>query len=151
MADPPDFEELARQYVDLWEDQLTAVTSDPELTAGLGRLFEAIWTANPVAQAAWAQWAALLQKSRDGEGDAHDLGGGPSQREREAGTASTRDAPTTHGSASAAAAPGDGLGRLDEFARRLADVESRLAALEKQPSRARRGARSTPAERKRGT
>src|SRR5437899_1827056 len=38
MSEPPDLETLARRYLDLWQDQVTALAVDPEaFTAAVGR------------------------------------------------------------------------------------------------------------------
>jgi hypothetical protein len=39
MAEPPDLAELAKRYVDLWQDHLTAIAGDPALADGMARLF----------------------------------------------------------------------------------------------------------------
>ena len=119
MSNPPDFTELARQYLDLWEDQLTAMAADPELAAQTARFFDAMGrmglAANPMAAAGMG--AFIEQMSA--------MAGVQSEQADESGTA--RTAPRTP---PAAAPPGDRDERLDELARRLADVEERLAGLE---------------------
>ncbi len=39
MAEPPDFSELAKRYVDLWQDHLMAIAGDPALADSMARLF----------------------------------------------------------------------------------------------------------------
>ena len=40
MIDQPDFAALARQYLDLWEDQLSAMAADPDLAEQTARFFD---------------------------------------------------------------------------------------------------------------
>ena len=42
MAEPPDLAALARRYVDLWQDQLTAMAADPALAESTARLLQAL-------------------------------------------------------------------------------------------------------------
>ena len=51
MAEPPDLAELAKRYVDLWQDQLMAIAGDPALADSMMRLFMA---ASPWASPAGA-------------------------------------------------------------------------------------------------
>jgi len=37
MPQPPDLEALARRYLDLWQDQATALAGDAELARQIGR------------------------------------------------------------------------------------------------------------------
>ena len=36
--DPPGLDQLAKRYMELWQDQLAAMSADPELLAGMSRL-----------------------------------------------------------------------------------------------------------------
>src|SRR5690242_10668845 len=38
MAEPPDLASLAKRYLDLWQEQLTAMAADPDLAESLARL-----------------------------------------------------------------------------------------------------------------
>ncbi len=38
MAEPPDLANLAKRYLDLWQEQLIAMAADPDLADGLARL-----------------------------------------------------------------------------------------------------------------
>jgi hypothetical protein len=42
MAESPDLAALARRYVDLWQDQLTAMAADPALAESTARLLAAL-------------------------------------------------------------------------------------------------------------
>jgi hypothetical protein len=49
MAEPPDFAELAKRYVDLWQDHLTAIAGDPALADSMARLFTGVLPWPPYA------------------------------------------------------------------------------------------------------
>ena len=120
MADPPDFAALAREYLDLWEDQLAAMTADPTLAEQSARFFETMGRAEPAANPlASAQMAAMAQQFMTLAG----LAAG--------GKADNGDPKrTSAGPAPNAAAPGDGTQLLAQFASRLAALEGRLDRLE---------------------
>src|SRR5215475_2455394 len=99
---PPDIEALARRYLDLWQDQATALAGDAELARQLGRWFS-------VMQSGMAN-AVQAASSTSAAGDS---AGKPAA-----------------GTAAPAAASGGGELRLDELARRLAAVEERLTRIE---------------------
>jgi hypothetical protein len=112
MGDQPDFAALARQYLDLWEDQLTAIAADPDLAEQSARFFEAMTQlgkdANPMLS---TNLAEFLQRAQTGNANAKNT--------------STPDRTQT-----AAATSGDRDDRLDQLTRRLAAVEERLDQLE---------------------
>lgn len=114
MGDQPDFAALARQYLDLWEDQLTAMAADPDLAEQSARFFEAMTQlgkdANPMLS---ANLAEFLQRAQTGNANAKNS-----------------STPTPDGTETAAAASGDRDDRLDQLTRRLAAVEKRLDQLE---------------------
>jgi hypothetical protein len=112
MADPSDMDALARRWLKLWEEQLVATASDPELTEGLTRLMT-------IAGAALAPWGAALQAAARRREHAE----APSAAERPAAAPAERAAP-------APAPSHDGGDALAELARRLAALEERLARLE---------------------
>ena len=41
MAEPPDLQDLAKRYLDLWQDQLRAMAADPDTMASVGRMLAA--------------------------------------------------------------------------------------------------------------
>ena len=126
MNDQPDFSALAREYLDLWEDQLTAMAADPALAEQGARLFETMGQlGNQVSPLAGAQMTAMMQQFMALAGA---MGEGTSRH----ATATPKQPKTgpTAGSAPAAAAPDDGDQQLDELTRRLAALEERLARLE---------------------
>ncbi len=115
MSDTPDLENLARRFLDLWQDQLAAMASDPEAAESLNRLMA-------LAGPAGAAFATAYGQTKPGESPTHD------------GRAQTDTAPeAAPGAKTAAPAPGDGDDNMDELLRRLGDVERRLAELESRP------------------
>lgn len=114
MNDQPDFAKLARQYLDLWESQLTAMSADPDLAEQSARFFEAMTQlgkdVNPMLT---ANFAEFLDRAQMG----------------------TRNAPDPTSSAPDRAAPppaasGDRDKWMDQLSRRLAALEERLDKLE---------------------
>src|SRR5690349_13578919 len=109
MDEAPDLTSLARRWLDLWQEQVTALAGDPAVAEQTARLLGLI----EGGAAAWRQAAA-------GKTDGDDRGGTATS----AGTAGAATAPLSP------AAGGDDLARL---AARLAAVEERLARLESGP------------------
>ncbi|HET8728281.1 MAG TPA: hypothetical protein VFO41_12275 [Alphaproteobacteria bacterium] len=104
MAEPPDLDALARRYVELWQDQWTALATDPQAAESMTRLMTLF------AQSAAPMASFLGAFAPAAYGPGHDT--------------------EPSGAASARPASDGGDGRLDEFARRLAAIEERLARLE---------------------
>ena len=110
MADTPDPQELARRYLDLWQQHLTQAATDPELTAGMAKLLQVM----PMAGAPyWPSWPAATADD------------GAAQR-----TAAAGNAPDL-GS--------DGfdelLSRLDAIEKRLGALERKPGASRKRPAK----------------
>jgi len=109
--DDPELEQLAEDWITLWESELAALAADPELAehsaAGLG-LWAGLWR---------AQLGALMPRAR------HEPGDGPPRG---------ADAPPRPAPGAAPSAAGSGAGDAGEpaWSLRLADLERRLAALE---------------------
>jgi hypothetical protein len=119
MSEPPDVDALARRFLDLWQEQLTIMAADPELADGLAKLLAGL-----SASAGLAPFLAGLAAAPAGPG----IGEGSEPGEHgQCGRHTDRDA--ARAAAADAASRGGGLA-LDELARRLADVERRLARLE---------------------
>jgi uncharacterized protein YceH (UPF0502 family) len=110
MAEPPDLAQLAKRYLDLWENQLKAFGSDPSLL-------------DQVARTVAAMGATLVAVTA--------AAGNPAERNEETlhGRRRKQDAPAARTPA-AAAASSDRDARLDELARQLAALERRLAGIE---------------------
>jgi hypothetical protein len=122
MPTPPDLASLAERYLDLWQEQVAALANDPALAAamaGLLRVFDAA--------------ARLADRGRQGAGG-------------ELGTADAAAAPG--GTAAAAAASRGSQPDHAELARRLAECEARLAALEAAARPPRRGTPAKPRRRR---
>jgi hypothetical protein len=148
MSDTPDLDELAERYLDLWQDQMSALASDPEFAEVMNRLLASSAAAMPDLAAAWAAWPAMMaglgagKRTEDGK-DAEQTDGGPGAAPtgRKGGARAAKGAPRAE---AAAAAPGDRRADLVELARRLAALEDRVAALESGPGQGRGGARGRP-------
>jgi len=143
MADGVEQEDLARRFLDLWQDQMTALAGDPEYTEALSRLFASMGVASAEAPAACQGWpdalSGLLQAAgAPGGGDQ----GGDQGHGQERGGATDLAKPSRGAAAGAQAAadePGDGGSDLDHVLGRLAALEDRIAQLETRAGRARKG------------
>jgi hypothetical protein len=113
MAESPDLAALARRYVDLWQDQLTAMAADPALAESTARLLQAL------VPAGWPP----QQRSQDNDASIFSAPGSAAPGFSKPGFSKT-------GPKAAGAASGQRDRRVDELTRRLAAVEKRLAALE---------------------
>ncbi|HVI50730.1 MAG TPA: hypothetical protein VM661_05920 [Candidatus Sulfotelmatobacter sp.] len=114
MTDAPDLQQLARRYMDLWQDQMAAVVNDPKLAESMAQAYTLMTKSA----------AAIAQATNIKAGDANAKGA------HEPNT----DSPLSSGAASGAAAPAvpsDEPG-LDAavLARRVAELEERVLRLE---------------------
>jgi hypothetical protein len=148
MADGAELEDLAQRFLDLWQDQMSALAGDPEYTEALSRLLAAMGVASAEAPTACRGWpdalSGLLQAvEAPGPGD---QGGGQGNDHKRGGAAdlakSLRGAAA--GAEAAAVEPGDGGSDLDLVFGRLAALEERIAQLETRAGRARKGSRPKP-------
>ena len=57
---PDDLGDLARRYVDLWQDQMTALATDPEFAESLRKVMDSLGPATGGLQAVWASWPAAM-------------------------------------------------------------------------------------------
>jgi hypothetical protein len=108
MTEPPDYEQLAKRYLDLWQDQLAAAAGDPKLAREMARL------------------ASLMKQSPFGwmaDQFGADAGAEPNRSADDRSEA-------TGGPASAGTSPAGSADDLDDLARRVAELEARVAALE---------------------
>lgn len=158
-AEPPEeLEELARRYVDLWQDQMTALAADPEFAESLQKVMAAMGVAASGLPAMWSAWPAamstLMSAAQPGmtnpqgqETDEKPAGGKQNASGQAAGAGPSKAGPSKAGAgkagaeAAAAASHGGGpdLGVLEE---RLAALEQRIRSLEGGTGRARRGAKA---------
>ncbi|MEX0922508.1 MAG: hypothetical protein WD489_01425 [Rhodovibrionaceae bacterium] len=149
----PELEALARRYLDLWQDQMSALAADPEFAQSWRKLLEsmgaqaAAWQAQGLPRGGGlpdpmavmqAMMSGMPQPGTEGgkDGNAGDDGVGNSRAGAKSGAAAAaqRSAPA----ATASGGGGDDLGRI---AARLEQLEQRLAALEAKPSGKGGGAR----------
>lgn len=133
MSKPPDLETLARQYLELWQSQLTAMAADPDTAETMGRMMAAMAQANPAAMGpmgpAAMNPAAMAQAMWAGtSGQA-----GPPGEEHDA-KAEQRGSGAAAGPAAATAASDDGDDVVARLERRVAELEERLDRLERQRS-----------------
>lgn len=138
MNDPPDLDDLAQQYLDLWQDQASAVARDPEvlraLSSWLAMLGSGSSGATPMAapalgvpgtsgaEAESVPWPAAMMAAA--------LAGTESNEQEQQKRHDDADGRDANGTPAAAASSGDGAGDLEYLLRRIADLEDRLAALE---------------------
>ncbi len=148
MSDTPDLNELAERYLDLWQDQMSALASDPEFAEVMNRLLASSTAAMPDLAAAWTAWPAMMAElgaggqTKDGKGgeQTEAAPGVPPSGRKGAG----RGGKSPSRSEAAAVASGDRGTDMVELARRLAALEDRVAALESIPRKGRGGARGGP-------
>lgn len=132
--EPPELEALARRWLDLWQDHWAATAADPHASAEMARLFRMM--AGPLAPfaAAWGTpWGGAPGPMTPGTGaPAPDPSSAMALWMRAMTGAAGGDpaAAEAPGTTPAAAAPGDGTGRLAELADRLAAVEHRIGQLD---------------------
>ncbi|MCZ8122125.1 MAG: hypothetical protein ACKOEE_15085 [Tagaea sp.] len=133
--EPPSLDELAKRYLDLWQDQITALAADPETARLMGRSLQ-LW-----AGAGPAGWQGIWQAAADGlkgqQGNVFDHGAFAQFFKQPAGQAG--------GAAAAGPASGNGGGDVAELRRRLAELETRVAGLAPEPG----GPRKSPRKRAR--
>lgn len=130
MTDAPDLEELARRYLDLWQDQTAAVMNDPTLAEAMGR-----------AYALMTSGGAGLFGAVPRDGFAK--GAGHSSND----SANTAAVPS--GTPAAAASPADPGLDPAHLARRVAALEERLRRLEAALGSDSRGAEAPTRRRRR--
>lgn len=138
---PEDLEDLARRYVDLWQDQMTALASDPEFAESLQKVMAAMGVAASGLPAMWSAWPAamtsLMAAAQPGmsnpqgqETHGQPAGGKQNGSGAPAAARSAEPPATEAGAASAAAASPGGGADLGELEKRLAALEQRLRSLE---------------------
>jgi hypothetical protein len=128
MGEPPDYHDLAKRYVALWQEQLIAAAGDPQLAESLARLFTIAGAMAPWGEAVWK-----------------------SAKRRQDDAAEPRAAKPDDAAARtpAAAAPPDERGdALDRLTRRIAALEERLAVVETGARGGRERARLAPRRRR---
>ena len=110
MATPPEINELAKRYLDLWQEHLSSMAADPEWGAAMTRLF-----------------AAFNCPTKRLSGVPTDLGLFSAELGENTRNANLSD--TSKGPAPTAHAPADGGPDIRELERRVTVLEERLARL----------------------
>ena len=155
MADTPDLDDLAKRYLDLWQEQLRAMASDPETVASVSRLFATMSGAagadeksgasagmppmppNPMA---WLTGLGMMPPQA-ASGGANPFDSVFAQFAQHAAQGSGGSAP--------AGTPSDGgSDELHELKRRIAVLEERLDAVESRAGRRGKSAAKKPRKRK---
>src|SRR4051812_46760183 len=127
-SEPPTLESLARRYLDLWQDQWSALAVDPEVAENFARLFQIIGQGAAIMApfTAFGMTAGATQRQQFNDPFASTMAGRPV-------------ADPSSGTTSARAPHGGDADHAAELARRIAVLEERLAALEGAAPRPRRG------------
>ena len=126
MAEPPDLQNLAKQYLDLWQDQLGGVSKDPQTVEIMAQTMQLM---NAGAQV-FANMATAAQNGMNtGETDQGDNDGNAPPSDSSNASAVSQPADATPGAADP---------DLAEFARRLERIEERLDTLEAASRKSRR-------------
>ena len=108
MADNPDPNKLARQYLDLWQQQLTHAAKDSELATAMTKFWEALPVAVTPGNHGWTMGGANTGKTNDDKGHTE----------------------TATGSSPNPASPDSSSNAIGELLDRMAALEKRLDALE---------------------
>lgn len=114
MSEPPDYDQLAQQYLSLWQDQIASATSDPAVVDNLTRMM--------------AGWQTMMGTLAQTPATAPMDKGGATDDDNESATKGSATGQTRPTSAAASSGSSDDVvRRLHE---RIADLEKRLAAVE---------------------
>ncbi|MFV3073106.1 hypothetical protein [Niveispirillum fermenti] len=150
--EPPGMDELARRYLDLWQDQWAALCADPAVADSMARTMTAFGqtaiTFNGMLEQALGSakagnpWLDMMKSLWPGAAAAQ---GTQSHDERQDARGTGRPAAAAPGTAPAGAASGDGAGDLAQLSGRIAALERELAALAPQPEGEGGGTAARPA------
>ncbi len=135
MSKAPDLEELARRYLELWQNQFASMAADPEFAESMGRMFNLMG-----AGASGSPFDAATTPDPSG----------PSSPEPSSEPSSDPSAGPSSpvGAETAGAASRGGRDDVARLARRVAELEKRLAALEGRMGKPGGGSRRKPRPRK---
>lgn len=117
MTETPDHQELARRYLELWQDQISGAAGDPAVADAMARMM-AGW------QSVMGQTFGQQPPPPGGQGE----GNGATGR---AGDTAPGKAPDKNGSAAASASPGGADDVIRQLLVRIADLERRVEQLER--------------------
>ncbi|WP_161973869.1 hypothetical protein [Hwanghaeella grinnelliae] len=112
MTETPDHNELARRYLELWQEQISGAAGDPAVADAMARMM-AGW------QSVMGQTFGQQSPAGHGEGEGH----GATGRNGDTGTGKT-------GSEAASAASGGADDAIRQLLERIADLERRVEQLE---------------------
>jgi hypothetical protein len=158
MADTPDPHELARRYLDLWQQHLTQAATDPELAATMAKFWQNLPAAIASGIPGWPPGAppgaAGMGMTNTGMTNTGMTNTGMTNTgapDDDASGSGTAPESSTESSPESAAGPtpdtpsSDGSGDdIDELRNRMAALEKRLGALEPKPrSRGKRAAKGS--------
>lgn len=144
MTDTPNPEDLARLYLEFWQQPLAGLTRDPQVAESIARMFD-LMTAGATSFA-----KIVAGQSARAEGP----GASPKAAAASAKGPTTEARPDRGASSDARVTPAgmrshdDSPARLDQIARRVAELERRIAGLEPR-TRARRASAPTRSRRPR--
>jgi hypothetical protein len=121
----PDYEGLARQYLDLWQDQFAAMAADPATMETMSKMTEA--------------WREATMSFLQGAGSASPFGKftapqsnkGSSDDGKRADGEPAKRTPAETGTSSSGSASGRTDGDVNVLLRRITDLETRLSELER--------------------
>ena len=111
MADKTDLDDLAKQYLDLWQEQLNDLSQDKEVAEAVAKSIE-------LMNGSAATFARMAEQSAKNFG-------GPSDDATNRSPVATEDGAPPDGTAS-----GDADDVVGELTRRLGELEQRVAKLE---------------------
>jgi len=114
MADTPDLDELARRYLDLWQEHLCDLSADGEIAQTVAKSIE-------LMNGSAAAFAKMAETSLQQSGD----------NNHDAGHRANTDHPTGTSPAGPASDNSDAI--LDQLTRRIGELEKRIADLESAP------------------
>ncbi|MEK7244975.1 MAG: hypothetical protein AAB223_03035, partial [Pseudomonadota bacterium] len=122
MADTPNPEDLAKLYLEFWQQPLAGLTRDPQVAESIARMFD-------LMTAGAASFAKIVAGQAAGAENPSAPAKGASATASAKGAAEGRP---DRGASSDAR--GDSPARLDQIARRVAELERRIARLEPRAS-----------------
>tara|TARA_R110002124_G_scaffold80789_1_gene213631 strand:+ start:51705 stop:52250 length:546 start_codon:yes stop_codon:yes gene_type:complete len=146
MADQPDLDQLAKQYLDLWQDHMQSMAADPKVTETMSQMTQ-MMTGSATAFAALAQQAINAGKQPPTPSTSGPSTEPPTHEPSDDGPGATTPAPDGPGTPAPGAAHGGADLDMAELARRLDGIERRLAALESGTGGARKGPGKGPSKR----
>ncbi|MBL4719542.1 MAG: hypothetical protein JKY20_00195 [Alphaproteobacteria bacterium] len=139
MNEPPEIEDLARRFLDLWRQHLTAMTTDPANADSLQRVFAAFESGGsaPFDPAAWPGMKDFWPQENAGNNNAQNAPNADdaqNDRSNEPG-AELPIAPVTAPVPTAGAAPATGVSDsggdpVHDLERRIKELEARIAGTE---------------------